>query len=321
MRSSASSFERNGGCTRNVAGNRRRRWRAARPSGPSTRTTTSLGVNRPRRTGRMGVRTVAAPDAGTVMLARRVAACSDGASSSATATCNRRLVGLVTRQLTSPSWSIVSTAGSDRSTPMRPGAGASSQSAAATASSSPSSTSRPCAIGTSGSSSRTPASASATSASRRVGTGISGGGNRRQDAVEHDVGRGALELGLRAQLDAVAQRRLRHRLHLVRRHVGTAGEPRPGLGRVQQRGRAAGDDTPSVSDGASRVARHSCTMYAITGGSTRSASTWRAGRSEIGCTGDGTDSGRGEIVRSRGRGRDGPAPPAPARRSGSRPAA
>ena len=51
MRSSASSFDRNGGCTCSTGRSCRRRWRATSPSGPSTRTTTSVGTKRPRRDG------------------------------------------------------------------------------------------------------------------------------------------------------------------------------------------------------------------------------------------------------------------------------
>ena len=83
MRSSASSRLRNGGYTRTRPGSRRRACRAARPSGPSVRTTTSVGVNRPRRLGCSVVRTVAVPAGGQV----------DGEPAAGGAQRRRQLVG------------------------------------------------------------------------------------------------------------------------------------------------------------------------------------------------------------------------------------
>ena len=54
-----------------------------------------------------------------------------------------------------------------------------------------------------------------------------GAGTAAKDAVEHAVGGGALELDLGAHLDAVAQRRLGHRLHLVGVTNGRPARPTP----------------------------------------------------------------------------------------------
>ncbi len=101
-----------------------------------------------------------------------------------------------------------------------------------------------------GSARRMGASTAATMARRHVGTGTvtpscssgrhsSGRGHRCEDAVEHAVGGRALELELGAQLDAMAHRRPRHRLHLIGSDEGPSGQPRPCLRRVQHHRRAA----------------------------------------------------------------------------------
>ena len=74
MRNSASSRLRNGGYTRTTPGSDRLRCFDARPSGPPTRTATSVGVKRPRRVGRSVVCTLAVPLAGNFTLNRRAPA-------------------------------------------------------------------------------------------------------------------------------------------------------------------------------------------------------------------------------------------------------
>ena len=62
-----------------------------------------------------------------------------------------------------------------------------------------------------------------------------GTGTDAEDAVEHRVGRHALELGLGPQLDPVPQRRPGQRLDVVGGHVVAAGQPGPGPRRRHQR--------------------------------------------------------------------------------------
>src|SRR5262249_35241754 len=77
----------------------------------------------------------------------------------------------------------------------------------------------------------------------RAGPGASSGDrDGGQDGFEDPVGRGALELGLGPELDAVPERRPGQRLHVVGRYIVAAGQPGPGPGGGQQRGRAARGD-------------------------------------------------------------------------------
>ena len=62
-----------------------------------------------------------------------------------------------------------------------------------------------------------------------------GHGYGGEDAVEHAIGGSAFELDLRPQHHPVPQRGFHHGLHLIRRDEVSTGQPRPRLGRMQQR--------------------------------------------------------------------------------------
>src|SRR5690625_215136 len=66
--------------------------------------------------------------------------------------------------------------------------------------------------------------------------GSAGDGDGAEYAVEDGLGGDALELGLGAQLDAVAQGGVRQGLHVIGGDVVPAHQPRPGPGGGQQRG-------------------------------------------------------------------------------------
>src|SRR6266542_1234088 len=302
MRSSASSLEWNGGYTRSTPSSRRRPWRATRPSGPSTRTTISPGVKRPRRSGRMLVAALARPPGTSTTRARRVAALRDGASSSASRMRSGRPVrrGASRRYATvhaTRAWVPSGTMpGSSRTTSSSAGRAASSQSTRAASSSAPSTASRPQGAGT-GSNSTRPEAAAAAAARRQVRTGISAGYRHRgQDAVEHAVGRHTLQLDLGPQLDPVPQRRLGDRLDLVRGDELLARQPGPRLGGMEQHGGAAGRHPQPERRGFPGRAddRHDVGLH---GRFHRDGGDLLAGAGQVVPAGDRADAERREVVR------------------------
>ena len=86
-----------------------------------------------------------------------------------------------------------------------------------------------------------------------------GDGDGGEDGVDEAVGGRALQLGLGAELDPVPHRRPGQRLDVVGGDVGAAGQPGPGAGAGQQRGRATGRDA-ELERGEWRVALAMSTM-------------------------------------------------------------
>ena len=255
--------------------------------------------------------------------ARRTSACSDGASSSAIDTRSVRPIGFATAHDTSPSTPSESTPGTVRSTSTADGAGASAASTSATHSRTTSTTTsriQPLP----GSASRIGASTAATTASRHVGTGtliapslIAGVGTVARIASStpsavapssSSSGRSWMRWRSAGRATAFTSSGVTNGRPDSHAHAfaacSTMAAPR--------------GDTPSVSDGDSRVARARATMYASTARLDAHCRDLCARRGQVGRAGDRAHSRGGGRRGDRGRRRGEQAPPAPARRSGSR---
>src|SRR5690606_6595757 len=123
-----------------------------------------------------------------------------------------------------------------------------------------------------------------------------GDGDVGEDGVDDRVGRDALHLGLRAELDTVPERGEGERLHVVRGDVVAAGQPGPGAGRGEQRGGAAGGDAEGEGR---RLAGGAADVHDVGGdlGGDRRRGDGGAGRFEVGRGRHGADSGVPQVAR------------------------